>query len=105
MFIDAKGNSYYDSGKTGNHSDRAYYKKISSGEVKYCIENPTIAKATGKVSVMVVKGAYAKNGALVGMFVGVHALDYVLNFRRFNFIIVFINHNYTRPKTAARIHI
>ena len=28
-----------------------YYKKISSGEAKYCIENPTVAKATGKVSV------------------------------------------------------
>lgn len=77
LFIDAKGNSYYDSGKTGNHSDRAYYKKIASGQAKYVIENPTVAKATGKVSVMVVRGAYSKSGRLVGMFVGIHSLKYL----------------------------
>ncbi|MBQ0003969.1 MAG: Cache 3/Cache 2 fusion domain-containing protein [Treponema sp.] len=77
LFIDADGNSYYDSGKTGNHKDRAYYKKISSGLAKEVIENPTVAKATGKVSVMVVKGAYSKTGKLVGMFVGIHSLDYL----------------------------
>lgn len=79
LFIDANGNSYYDSGKTGNHSDRAYYKKISSGAARYSIENPTVAKATGKVSVMVVKGAYSKTGKLVGMFVGIHSLAYLQN--------------------------
>lgn len=79
LFIDAKGNSYYDDGKTGNHSDRAYYKKIASGQAKWTIENPTVAKATKKVSVMVVKGAYDKNGELVGMFVGVHALKFLQN--------------------------
>ena len=77
LFIDADGNSFYDSGKTGNHSDRAYYKKIKSGAAKWTIENPTLAKATGKVSVMVVKGAYDKDGKLVGMFVGVHALKFI----------------------------
>ena len=77
LFIDANGNSYYDSGKTGNHSDRAYYKKIASGKASYSIENPTIAKATGRVSVMVVKAAYDSNHKLVGMFVGVHALKFL----------------------------
>ena len=79
LFIDADGNSFYDSGKKGNHKDRAYYKRIAAGQVKYCIENPTVAKATGKVSVMVVKGAYSKSGKLVGMFVGIHSLKYLQN--------------------------
>ena len=77
LFIDANGNSFYDSGKKGNHSDRAYYKRISSGAARFVIENPTVAKATGKVSVMVVKGAYSKSGKLVGMFVGIHSLKYL----------------------------
>ncbi|MBR0154691.1 MAG: HAMP domain-containing protein [Treponema sp.] len=79
LFIDADGNSYYDSGKKGNHKDRAYYKRIASGQTKWCIENPTVAKATGKISVMVVKGAYSKSGKLVGMFVGIHSLGYLQN--------------------------
>ncbi len=77
LFIDSKGNSFYDSGKKGNHKDRNYFKKISTGLATFSIENPTVAKATGKVSVMVVKGAYDKSGALVGMFVGVHSLAYL----------------------------
>ena len=54
LFIAPAGNSYYDSGKRGNHSDRAYYKKVIAG-ADHVVNNPTIAKATGKVSVMFVK--------------------------------------------------
>ncbi|MCR5047222.1 MAG: HAMP domain-containing protein [Treponema sp.] len=77
LFIAADGNSYYDSGKRGNHSDRAYYKKIVNEGATQVVNNPTIAKATGKVSVMLVKAAYDKNKKLVGMFVGVMGMDYL----------------------------
>ena len=76
LFIAADGNSYYDSGKRGNHSDRAYYKKIVDGAERV-VNNPTIAKATGKVSVMFVKAAKNASGKLVGMFVGVVGMDYL----------------------------
>ena len=78
LFIAADGNSYYDSGKRGNHSDRAYYKKIIAG-VDHVVNNPTIAKATGKVSVMFVKAAHDDSNNLVGMFVGVVGMDYLSN--------------------------
>ncbi len=74
LFIAAAGNSYYDSGKTGNHSDRAYYKEVMAGK-DYYITNPTLAKATGKVSIMLVRPAFDKNGTKVGMFVGVKLID------------------------------
>ncbi|MCR5219315.1 methyl-accepting chemotaxis protein [Treponema sp.] len=74
LFIDAQGNSYYDSGKRGNNSDRAYYKAIMTGADFY-ITDPTLAKATGKVSIMVVKAAYTSTGKKVGMFVGVKTID------------------------------
>ena len=77
LFIAADGNSFYDSGKRGNHSDRAYYQKIASGEAEQVVNNPTIAKATGKVSVMFIKAARDMNGNLVGMFVGVVGMDYL----------------------------
>ncbi len=78
LFIAADGNSYYDSGKRGNHSDRAYYKKIIAG-ADHVVNNPTIAKATGKVSVMFVKAAHDDSNNLVGMFVGVVGMDYLSN--------------------------
>mgnify|MGYP002855267877 CR=1 FL=1 len=74
LFIAAAGNSYYDSGKTGNHSDRAYYKEIMAGKDFY-ITNPTLAKATGKVSIMLVKPAFDASGNKVGMFVGVKLIN------------------------------
>ncbi len=78
LFIAADGNSYYDSGKRGNHSDRAYYKKIVGG-ADQVVNNPTVAKATGKVSVMFVKAARDNNNRLVGMFVGVVGMDYLMD--------------------------
>ncbi|MCR4626851.1 MAG: HAMP domain-containing protein [Treponema sp.] len=77
LFITKEGNTYYDSGKTGNHSDRAYYKTISSGRAKLVITDPTTAKATGKSSIMVVSAAYNAKKELVGMFVGVTTIDAV----------------------------
>ncbi len=74
LFIAADGNSFYDSGKRGNHSDRAYYKEIMNG-ADYAITNPTLAKATGKVSIMLVKPAFDMSGTKVGMFVGVKLID------------------------------
>ncbi|MCR4823654.1 MAG: HAMP domain-containing protein [Treponema sp.] len=74
LFIAAAGNSYYDSGKKGNHSDRAYYKEIMNG-ADYFITNPTLAKATGKVSIMLVRPAFDRSGRKVGMFVGVKLID------------------------------
>ena len=74
LFIAAAGNSYYDSGKKGNHSDRAYYKEVMNG-ANYYITNPTLAKATGKVSIMLVKPAFDMDGNRVGMFVGVKLID------------------------------
>ncbi len=77
LFIAADGNSWYDSGKRGNHSDRAYYKKIANEGAEQVVNNPTVAKATGKVSVMFVKAARDGNGNLSGMFVGVVGMDYL----------------------------
>jgi len=74
LFIAAAGNSYYDSGKKGNHSDRAYYKSIMAG-ADYFITDPTLAKATGKVSIMLVKPAFDISGRRVGMFVGVKLIN------------------------------
>ena len=74
LFITAEGNTYYDSGKRGNHSDRAYYKAIMAG-AEYYITDPTVAKATGKVSIMLVKPAFDMSGRKVGMFVGVKLID------------------------------
>ncbi|MBR0031640.1 MAG: methyl-accepting chemotaxis protein [Treponema sp.] len=74
LFITAEGNTYYDSGKRGNHSDRAYYKAVMAG-ADYYITDPTVAKATGKVSIMLVKPAFDMNGKKVGMFVGVKTID------------------------------
>ena len=70
LFITAEGNSYYDSGKRGNNSDRAYYKAVMGG-ADYYITDPTVAKATGKVSIMLVKPAFDMSGRRVGMFVAV----------------------------------
>ena len=70
LFIDANGNSYYDDGRTGFHGERPYYKQIMQGQEKV-VTNPTIAKATGLVSTMIVKAAYNQNNEKVGMFVGV----------------------------------
>ena len=43
LFIAADGNSYYDSGKRGNHSERGYYKRIIAGE-EQVVNNPTVEK-------------------------------------------------------------
>ena len=74
LFITAEGNTYYDSGKRGNNSDRAYYKAVMGG-ADYYITDPTVAKATGKVSIMLVKPAFDMSGRKVGMFVGVKTID------------------------------
>ncbi len=74
LFITAEGNTYYDSGKRGNNSDRAYYKAIMNG-ADYYITDPTVAKATGKVSTMLVRPAFDMSGRRVGMFVGVKTID------------------------------
>ena len=70
VYIDIEGNSWYDSGTPSNHSDRAYYKTIMSGK-DFCITDPTLARATGSVSIMLVKAAYNADGKKIGMFVGV----------------------------------
>ena len=69
LFIDAYGNSYYDDGRTGFHGDRAYYKQIMNQGVEVVVTDPTVAKATGVVSTMVVKAAYDQNNKKIGMFV------------------------------------
>lgn len=71
LFIDKDGNSFYDSGATGNHSDRSYFRAIVNGEKKLIVTDPTVAKATGKTSIMIVKPAYNVRNQLIGMFVGV----------------------------------
>lgn len=73
LFIDAGGNSWYDSGNRGNHADREYFKIIMGGQDFY-ITDPTLARATGTVSIMLVKAAYNSNGKKVGMFVGVKGI-------------------------------
>ena len=74
LFITAEGNTFYDSGKRGNNSDRAYYKAIMNGADFY-ITDPTVAKATGKVSTMLVRPAFDMSGRKVGMFVAVKTID------------------------------
>jgi len=74
LFITAEGNTYYDSGKRGNNSDRAYFKAIMAG-ADYYITDPTVAKATGKVSIMLAKPAFDRSGRKVGVFVGVKTID------------------------------
>ena len=78
LFISASGSSFYDSGRTGNHSDRAYFREVMKG-ADYYITNPTLAKATGKVSIMLVKPAFDSKGYKVGMFVGVKLIDKIQN--------------------------
>lgn len=79
LFIGADGNSFYDSGNTGFHGDRAYYKQIVEQGANFVVNNPTLAKATGKVSVMFIKAARDRDGRLSGMFVGVAGMDYLQN--------------------------
>ena len=74
LFITAEGNTFYDSGKRGNNSDRAYYKAIMNGADFY-ITDPTVAKATGKVSTMLARPAFDMSGRKVGMFVAVKTID------------------------------
>ena len=71
LFIDADGNSFYDDGKTGFHGDRSYYKEIMYKGAETVVTNPTVAKATGLVSAMIVKAAYNRDNRKIGMFVGV----------------------------------
>ena len=71
LFIDANGNSYYDDGKTGFHGDRDYFKEIMKYGADTVVTNPTVAKATGLVSAMIVKAAYNQYNQKIGMFVGV----------------------------------
>lgn len=77
LFIGANGNSFYDSGNTGFHGDRAYFRQIIEENEPFVVNNPTVAKATGKVSVMFIKAAYNRNREVVGMFVGVAGMDYL----------------------------
>ena len=79
LFIGADGNSFYDSGNRGFHGDRAYYKQIIDQGATFVVNNPTLAKATGTVSVMFVKAAFNKDREVVGMFVGVAGMDYLQN--------------------------
>ena len=74
LFIDTNGNSFYDSGKTGFHGDREYFSKIMNGE-KTVITEPTLAKATGRVSIMLVRSASDSAGNAMGMFVGVKSIE------------------------------
>ncbi len=74
LFITAEGNTYYDSGKRGNNGDRAYFKTIMAGADFY-ITDPTVAKATGKVSIMLARPAFDMSGRKVGVFVGVKTID------------------------------
>ena len=74
LFITAEGNTFYDSGKRGNNSDRAYYKAIMNGADFY-ITDPMVAKTTGKVSTMLVRPAFDMSGRKVGMFVAVKTID------------------------------
>ncbi len=71
LYIDANGNSYYDSGKTGFHGDREYFNTIMNYGANIVVTNPTIARATGIVSTMIVKAAFDENNNKIGMFVGV----------------------------------
>ena len=71
LFIDANGNSFYDDGKTGFHGDRDYFKEIMRYGAETVVTNPTVAKATGLVSAMIVKAAYNQYNQKIGMFVGV----------------------------------
>ena len=71
LFIDANGNSFYDDGKTGFHGDRDYFKEIMGYGTETVVTNPTVAKATGLVSAMIVKAAYNQYNQKIGMFVGV----------------------------------
>ena len=79
LFIGKDGNSYYDSGKKGYHGDRKYYDMIVNKGMDVVVNDPTFAKATGKSSVMIVKAAKDRSGKLLGMFVGVCPVDYLIN--------------------------
>ncbi|BAU26137.1 methyl-accepting chemotaxis sensory transducer with Cache sensor [Aneurinibacillus soli] len=67
MFVaDKKGNAFTTSGKEVNVSDRAYFKKIISGE-SYAISDPLISKASGKLVIVVASPIHDVNNQLVGM--------------------------------------
>lgn len=77
LFIDTNGNSFYDSGKTGFHGDREYFSIILKGQNSFYVTDPTLAKATGKWSILIVKPAFNKDHKLLGMFVGTKQIDYI----------------------------
>lgn len=77
LYIDEKGNSFYDSGKKGFHGDREYFHKIINEGKSYVVVNPTVAKATGKVSFFIVKAAVDKNNKTIGMFVATKTVTYL----------------------------
>ncbi len=74
LYIDAEGNSFYDNGNRGSHGDRDYFKTVMQG-ADSCITNPTLARATGIVSIMLVRAAYDRDGRKLGMFVGVKEIS------------------------------
>ena len=77
LYIDEKGNSFYDSGKKGFHGDREYFRQIINEGKSYVIVNPTVAKATGKISFFIVKAAVNKNNKTIGMFVATKSVTYL----------------------------
>jgi len=75
LFIDTTGKSWYDSGKTGNHSDRPYFTAIMKNGKKTIINDPMIAKSTGKTALLLVRAAYNSANELTGMFVGAAGIE------------------------------
>ncbi len=67
-YVNAKGHNWTDKGAEHDVSDRDYFKAIMSG-ADYYIDNPTIARSTGNISIHICK-AIKVNGRSVGLFYG-----------------------------------
>jgi len=67
-YVNSKGYNWTDKGSENDVRDRDYFKAIMAGADVY-IDNPTVARSTGNISIHVCK-AIKVNGRSVGLFYG-----------------------------------
>ncbi|MCR5289530.1 MAG: HAMP domain-containing protein [Treponema sp.] len=74
LYADSTGTFYTDIGGTGNITERSYFKDIVKNGKNIAIDNPTIAKSTGKPCVHICRAA-KRNGKTIGLFCGIYTLN------------------------------
>lgn len=66
-YVDATGNNYADTGSTSNVADRDYYREIVNNGNDTYVDNPTIARSTGRNILHICK-AVKQYGRTIGLF-------------------------------------